>query len=48
MGEGSIKVCCLVGHLTAGIVVITVFYLPHNVYTVGNHDENDTHIFGKR
>ena len=48
MGEGSIEICSLVGHLSAGFVVLTIFNLPHDIHTVSNHYQDYTHIFRKR
>ena len=28
--------------------ILGIFYLSHHVYTVGNHDQDYPHIFGKR
>ena len=30
-----------------GFIVLAILYLPHDVYAVGNHDENDTHVLSE-
>ena len=45
--QRGIEVGRFVGHAEAGVVVRGVFYLAHDVDTVGNHDEDDAHVFGK-
>ena len=47
MGKGRIEISRFVGYLPTGFIVLAILYLPHDVYAVGNHDENDTHVFGE-
>ena len=47
MGKGRIEIGRFVGYLPAGFIVLAIFYLPHDVYAVGNHNENDTHVLGE-
>ena len=47
MGKGCIEIGRFVGYLPAGFIVLAIFYLPHDVYAVGNHNENDTHVLGE-
>ena len=47
MGQGSIEISGLIGYLPAGFVIFALLDLPHDVYAVGNHNENDTHVFGE-
>ena len=48
MGEWGIEVSGLFAHLSLGLQVMGVTNLPHEVHTVSDHDENDTHILSKR
>ena len=48
MGEGSIQIGRLVRHLLTSFVIGGILDLAHQIDTVGNHDEDDSHIFGKR
>ena len=47
VGEGSIQVGGFVGNLLTGFFIRGVLDLAHQVHTVGYHDENHTHVFGK-
>ena len=47
MGKGRIEISRFVGYLPTGFIVLAILYLPHDVYAVGNHDENDTHVLSE-
>ena len=48
VSEWSIQISGFVRHLLACVVVRRILDLTHQVHTVGNHNQDDTHIFGKR
>ena len=48
VGEGCKEVGRLFADAMLGVLVVGVANLPHQVHTVGNHDQDDTHVFGKR
>ena len=47
VGKRSIEVSRFVGYAKATFLVVHVANLTHEVHTVGNHDEDDAHVFGK-
>ena len=47
VGKRSIEVACLLRHLVACLFIRGITNLPHKVHTVGNHDENDTHVLSE-
>ena len=47
VGEWGIEIACLLTHLHLGRHVLRVTNLPHQVHTVGNHDENHAHVLRK-
>ena len=48
MGQWCIEIGSLFAHLTFGFLVGSVANLSHEVHAVGNHDEDDAHVLGKR
>ena len=48
MGKRSIEVGRLLRHLEFCLLILSIAYLAHQVYAVGNHDEDDAHILGER
>ena len=44
MRQWGIEIRSLVRHLQACLCVLRITYLPHDVHTVGYHDENHAHI----
>ena len=48
VGQRGIEISGLAAHLHLVLRVCRVAYLPHEVHAVGNHDEDDAHILGKR
>ena len=48
VGEGSIEVGSLLTDLTLRLFVFGVANLAHEVHTVGNHNQDDAHVFSKR
>ena len=48
MGEGSIQISRLIGNFLTGFIIFRILDLTHEVHTVGNHDENHSHVFCKR
>ena len=48
VGQGSIEIGSLLRHLMLGIGIVGVLDLAHQIDAVGNHDEDDAHVLGKR
>ena len=48
MGEGSIQVVGLLAYLSFGLLVLRITNLAQQIHTVGNHDQDYTHVLGKR
>ena len=48
MGQRCIQIGCFVGHFQTCFFVGAVLDLPHQVHTVGNDNQDDPHVFGKR
>ena len=48
MSQWSIEISGLLRHLHLSLDVLGIAYLAHQVYTIGNHDEDNAHILGKR
>ena len=48
VGKRSIEIGRLLRHLEFCLLILCIANLAHQVYTIGNHDENDAHILGKR
>ena len=48
VGQRSIEVGSLLRHLMLGVGIVGFLDLSHQVYTVGNHNENNAHVLGKR
>ena len=48
VSQGRIEIVGFHAHLATCLVVLGVANLSHQVHTVGNHDEDDAHVFCKR
>ena len=48
VGQRRIEISRLLRHLHLSLDILSIAYLAHQVDTIGNHDENHTHILGKR
>ena len=48
MSKWRIQIGSLLTHFQLGIYPLRITNLPHEVYTIGNHDQDHTHIFRKR
>ena len=48
VGQRRIQIGSLLAHTVLCLGVGCVFDLPHKVHTVGNHNQNHTHILGER
>ena len=48
MSQWRIEIAGFLAHFLLGFHSIGVANLPHDIYAVGYHDEDDTHIFRKR
>ena len=48
VSQWSIEVACLLANPLLCLLIQGVSYLSHQVHTVGNHDKNNPHVFGKR
>ena len=48
MSQRGIEIGCLLRYLQLGLHILCVANLPHQVHTVGNHNQDHAHILGKR
>ena len=48
VGEGCKEIGCFLANAMLGVLVVGVANLSHEVHPVGYHDQDDTHVFGKR
>ena len=48
VGQRRIEISRLLRHLHLSLDILSIANLAHQVDTIGNHDENHTHILGKR
>ena len=48
VGKRGVEVGRFFRYPFAGFLPVCVFDLPHDVHAVGNHDEDDAHVFGER
>ena len=47
MSEWGIEIGCFLGNTLFLLQHLSVAYLPHQIDTIGNHNEDNTHILGK-
>ena len=48
VGEWGVEVACLFRYAMLGFGILCVAYLPHQVHSVGYHDEYHAHVLGER
>ena len=48
VSQGRIEIGGFLAHTLLGLFGLGVANLSHQVHTVGNHDEDDAHVLGKR
>ena len=47
VGEWGIEVAALLAHLVLCLLLVGITYLSHQIDAVGNHNQNNAHVFGK-